>query len=252
MILGEKLAKRFMSMGNKKEKAIIIGTVLILVALVLFSIFNWSTVAYLFHQVSLGAVVVKDYVLSLGITGVIALSIVMIVCFFFPFISSVPIQLTSAVSYGLWFGGLHVALSVFLASQLAFLFTKSTLFLSSKKKREEHRLMEEKIKNSKRSIYYFLFLAYLAPFVPFLVIHMVAADSGMKWWKYALVTLIGPLPDIIVTLWAGVKITTSSSPIVSYIILVVIIVIVVLSMVYKNKLVDFIFTPKEKDKNEQQ
>lgn len=237
-------------MTNKKEKAIIIITAIILTAIIIFSIFNWDTIIYLFKQVSSGAVVVKEYVLSLGITGVIAMTIIIIVCFFFPFISSVPIQLTSAISYGLWWGLLHVTISVFVASQLAFLFTKSTLFLSSKKKREEHRLMEQKIKNSKRSIYYFLFLAYLAPFVPFLIIHMVAADSGMKWWKYALVTLFGPIPDIIVTLWAGVKITTSSSPIISYIILVLIIIIVVLSMVYKNKLVDFIFTPKEKDKNE--
>ena len=237
-------------MTNKKEKAIIIITAIILTAIIIFSIFNWDTIIYLFKQVSSGAVVVKEYVLSLGITGVIAMTIIIIVCFFFPFISSVPIQLTSAISYGLWWGLLHVTISVFIASQLAFLFTKSTLFLSSKKKREEHRLMEQKIKNSKRSIYYFLFLAYLAPFVPFLIIHMVAADSGMKWWKYALVTLFGPIPDIIVTLWAGVKITTSSSPIISYIILVLIIIIVVLSMVYKNKLVDFIFTPKEKDKNE--
>ena len=237
-------------MTNKKEKAIIIITAIILTAIIIFSIFNWDTIIYLFKQVSSGAVVVKEYVLSLGITGVIAMTIIIIVCFFFPFISSVPIQLTSAISYGLWWGLLHVTLSIFIASQLAFLFTKSTLFLSSKKKREEHRVMEQKIKNSKRSIYYFLFLAYLAPFVPFLIIHMVAADSGMKWWKYALVTLFGPIPDIIVTLWAGVKITTSSSPIISYIILVLIIIIVVLSMVYKNKLVDFIFTPKEKDKNE--
>ena len=238
-------------MKNKKELIIIITTAVVLTALVIFSILNWDIVSYLFTQVASGAEVVQDYVLSLGVVGVIAMTIIMIVCFFFPFISSVPIQLTSAVSYGLWFGLVHVALSTFLASQLAFLFTKSTLFLSSKKKREEHRLMEEKIKNSKRSIYYFLFLAYLAPFVPFLVIHMVAADSGMKWWKYALVTLFGPMPDIIVTLWAGVKITTSSTPITSYIILVVIIAIVVLSMVFKNKIVDLIFTPKEKNKNEQ-
>ena len=239
-------------MSNKKERAILIITALALTTIVVFSLFNWSTVSYLFKQVSSGAGEVKEYVLSLGITGVIAMSIVIIVCFFFPFISSVPIQLTSAVSYGLWFGLLHVACSIFIASQLAFLFTKSTLVLSSKKKKEEHRLMEEKIKNSKRSIYFFLFLAYAAPFIPFLVIHMIAADSGMKWWKYALVTLIGPLPDIITTLWAGVKITTSSSPIVSYIILVVIIAIVILSMVYKKKMVDWIFTPKEKKGNEQQ
>lgn len=239
-------------MGNKKERLIIAFTTLILIAVIIFSIFNWSTITYLFNQVSSGTVVVKEYLLSLGITGVIAMSVVMIACFFFPVLSSVPIQLASAISYGLWGGLIHVSLSIFMASQLAFLLTKSTLALSSKKKKEEHRLMEEKIKNSKRSIYYFLFLAYLAPFVPFLVIHMVAADSGMKWWKYALITFFGPIPDIIITLWAGVKITTSSSPIVSYIILLVIITIVILSMIYKKKLVDLIFTPKEKNKDEQQ
>ena len=129
-------------MTNKKEKAIIIITAIILTAIIIFSIFNWDTIIYLFKQVSSGAVVVKEYVLSLGITGVIAMTIIIIVCFFFPFISSVPIQLTSAISYGLWWGLLHVTVSVFIASQLAFLFTKSTLFLSSKKKREEHRVME--------------------------------------------------------------------------------------------------------------
>lgn len=238
-------------MRSKKEKITIIITALVLVGLIVFSIVNWSTLSYLFKQVSSGAVVVKEYVLSLGAIGVIAMSIVMIVCFFFPFISSIPIQLTSAVSYGLLPAFIHVALSVFIASQLAFLFVKSTLFLSSKKKREEHRLMEEKIKNSKRSIYFFLFIAYLAPFVPFLVIHMIAADSGIKWWKYALITLFGPMPDIITTLWAGVKITTSSSPVVSYIILVAIIAIVILSMVFKNKLINWIFAPKKEEKQEQ-
>lgn len=237
-------------MTNKKEKAIICTMVVILTALITFSIFNWNVIVHLFKELSSDIAIVKEYVLSLGITGFIAMSIVIIICFFFPFISSVPIQLTSAVSYGLWYGFIHVSLSIFTASQLVFLFTKSTLFLSSKKKKEEHRLMEEKIKNSKRSIYSFLFLAYLAPFVPFLIIHMIAADSGIKWWKYALVTLFGPAPDIIVTLWAGVKITTSSSPIVSYAILLLIIVIVVLSILYKDKFVDLIFTPKEKNKNE--
>ena len=149
MTLGRKFVTRFMSMSNKKERTIILITALVLVFIITFSILNWATIKFLFEQVSSGAVVVKEYVQSLGVTGVIAMSIVMIVCFFFPFISSVPIQLTSAVSYGLWWGLLHVALSVFVASQLAFLFTKSTLFLSSKKKKEEHRLMEEKIKNKK-------------------------------------------------------------------------------------------------------
>lgn len=236
-------------MKSKKEKIIVITTGVVLLALIVFSIFNWDIIAYLFQQLSSDVVIVREYIQSLGVVGVIAMSIVIIVCFFFPFISSVPIQIASSVSYGLWFGFIHVTVSIFIASQLAFLFTKSTLFFSSKKRREEHRLMEEKIKNSKRSIYYFLFLAYLAPFVPFLVIHMVAADSGMKWWKYALITLFGPVPDIFITLWAGGEIIVSSSPIVSYIILVVIIAIVVLSIVYKKKLIDLIFKPKEEKKD---
>ena len=237
-------------MNSKKEKTIIIITALILTALILLSVFNWDTIIHLFQLISLGAEEVQQYVQSLGIVGVIAMSLVMLVCFFFPFISSVVIQLASAVCYGFLFALVHVSISIFIASQLVFLFSKSTLFLSSKRHRENHRIMEEKIKNSSRSIYYFLFLAYLAPFVPFLVIHMVAANSGMKWWKYALITLLGPIPDIVVTLWLGVKITTASTPIFTYVILLLIIVIVVLSMIYKNKLVDLIFTPKEKNKNE--
>ena len=217
-------------MKNKKEKLTLLITFCALLGILLCSLFNWEIISFLFHQVVSGASIVKEYVLSWGVVGVLAITIVIVALFFFPVISSIPLQLASAVSYGLPLGILHVSLSVFLASQLAFLFTRSAFLLSSEKRRQEHLLMEEKIKNSKRSIYVFLFLAYLAPFVPFLLIHMVAANSGMKWWKYALITLLGPLPDIVITLWAGVKITTSSSPLTSYIILLVIIVCVVASI----------------------
>ena len=233
-------------MRSKKERLILSFTAPILIGILVFSIFEWEIISYLFKQVVSGASIVKDYVLSLGVLGASAITLVIVVLFFFPIISSVPVQLASAVSYGLPFGVLHVSLSIFLASQLAFLFTRSAVLLSSEKRRKEHLLMEEKIKNSKRSIYVFLFLAYLAPFVPFLLIHTVAASSGMKWWKYALITLLGPLPDVVITLWAGVKITTSSSPLTSYIILLVIIVCVVVSIAFKDRIIDFIFAPKEK------
>ena len=233
-------------MKNKKERLILSITLFFLIGILAFSIFEWEIISYLFKQVVSGASIVKEYVLSLGVLGVIAITLVIVMLFFFPIISSLPLQLASAVSYGLPLGILHVSLSVFLASQLAFLFTRSAFFLSSEKQRQKHLLMEEKIQNSKRSIYVFLFLAYLAPFVPFMLIHTVAANSGMKWWKYALITLLGPLPDIVITLWAGVKITTSTSPLTSYIILMVIIACVVASIVYKDRIVDFIFAPKEK------
>ena len=105
--------------------------------------------------------------------------------------------------------------------------------------------MEQKIRNSSRSVVYFLLLAYLAPFVPFLIIHMVAANSGMKWRTYSLITLLGPIPDIVITLWAGEKITSSSSPVVSYLMLMLILICVVLSMIYKEKVVNLMFKPRK-------
>ena len=105
--------------------------------------------------------------------------------------------------------------------------------------------MEEKIRNSSRSIMMFLFLAYLAPFVPFMLIHIVAANSGMKWWKYALVTLLGPLPDVVVTLYLGAKIATTSSPATSLVVLLLVIGCIALSLIYKEKIIDWVFAPKK-------
>jgi uncharacterized membrane protein YdjX (TVP38/TMEM64 family) len=236
-------------MRTKKELVVIIITAVVLVGIAIFSLINWSIIKFLFTQLFEEVDILKEYVLDLGIIGFISMSIIRIFCFFFPFISSIPIQLTSALSYGLWFGLIHVVLSVFIANQILFLITKDVRFFSSKKKRQEHLLLEEKIKNSNRSIYFVLFLAYLVPFLPFLIIHTVAADSGMKWWKYTLVTLLGPIPDIFCTLWVGVKITNSSSPAFSFGLLLLILTIIVLSMIFKNKLVDFIFTPKKEKTN---
>ena len=115
----------------------------------------------------------------------------------------------------------------------------------SEKQRQQQLRMEQTIQNSSRSIETFLILAYLAPFVPFLLIHLVAANSGMKWRKYALITLFGPIPDVVVTLWLGEKVTSTSSPIVSFCILMVIIACVVFSLIYKEKMVNWIFKPQK-------
>lgn len=237
---------------SRKNIIILCITFCVLAFLVAFSIYNWQSIEYLFTHLNVGADLLKDYVLSLGAVGVICMSIVIIVCFFFPVISSTPIQVVSGVSYGLTLGTLHVLASVFAASQILFLLTRSFRVFSTKKQIQEREHIEQRIKNSRISILYFVFLAYLTPFIPFLIIHSVALNSGISWWKYSLIVLLGPIFDIVCTLWVGVKITTSSSPIVSYVILVLIVVIVILSTAYKNKMVDFIFKPKKEKANEKQ
>ncbi len=232
-------------MKSRKEKTLVCITFLLLISAAVYAVFNRETLVFLFEQIISGVTIVKEYVLSLGVAGVFSISFIIIVCFFFPLISSVPVQLAACVSYGIGFAFVQVVLSLFIASQLAFLFNRTVRVFKSEKQKEKQRIIEEKIANSSRSIYHFLFLAYLAPFVPFMLIHMIAASSGIKWWKYALVTFFGPMPDVIITLWIGEKITSASSPIVSLGFILLIIACVALSLIYKEKAVDLIFKPKK-------
>ena len=230
---------------SKREKLLLAATAAVLLSISIFAIWNWGTIVYLFHEMISGVAIVKETILDLGFPGVLIISLIIIICFFFPVISSIPVQLASAISYGLPFAIVHVSLSVFAASQIAFLFVRCFRIFQSPKQKKKQAEMEEKIRSSRRSIMSFLFLAYLAPFVPFMLIHLVAANSGMKWWKYALVTLFGPLPDVVVTLYLGSKVATTSSPVTSLVILLVIIGCVALSMIYKEKIIDWVFLPKK-------
>ena len=234
---------------SKKEKILLLVTVALLLALGIFALCNWSTFLMLFKEMVTGVEIVRESILDLGIVGVLLISLIIIICFFFPVISSIPVQLASVVAYGLPFAIVHVSLSVFVASQIAFLLVRSFRIFQSPKQRKKQEEMEAKIQNSSRSIMMFLFLAYLAPFVPFMLIHIVAANSGMKWWKYALVTLFGPLPDVVVTLYLGAKIATTSSPVTSLVVLLLVIGCVSLSLIYKEKIVDWVFLPKKESED---
>ena len=230
---------------SKREILLLTATVAVLLTLSIFAACNWGTIVHLFYEMVSGVAIVKENILDLGLAGVLIISLIIIICFFFPVISSIPVQLASAVSYGLPFAIFHVTLSVFVASQIAFLLVRCFRMFQSPKQKKKQAEMEAKIRGSRRSIMSFLLLAYLAPFIPFMLIHMVAANSGMKWWKYALVTLLGPIPDVVTTLYLGSKIATSSSPVTSLVILLLVIGCVALSMIYKEKIVDWVFLPKE-------
>lgn len=230
--------------ANRKEKILLLLTAAILLALGIFAACNWADFLHLFKEMVSGVEIVRESILDMGVAGVLIISLIIIVCFFFPVISSIPVQLASVVAYGLPCAIVHVSLSVFVASQLSFLLVRCFRVFHSPKQRKKQEEMEKKIQGSRRSIMTFIVLAYLAPFVPFMLIHIVAANSGMKWWKYALVTLFGPLPDVVVTLYLGSKIATTSSPATSLIVLLLVIGCICLSLIYKGKIIDWVFAPR--------
>ena len=234
----------------KKEKILMLLTAAILLTIGIFAACNWSDFVHLFKEMVTGVEIVRENILDLGIAGILIISLIIVICFFFPVISSIPVQLASVVAYGLPCAIVHVSLSVFVASQISFLLVRCFRVFQSPKQKKKQQEMEEKIRNSRRSIMTFIVLAYLAPFVPFLLIHIVAANSGMKWWKYALVTLLGPIPDIVITLYLGAKIATTSSPVTSLVVLLLVIGCISLSMIYKEKIIDWVFAPKKESEGE--
>ena len=235
---------------TKKEKILMLLTAAILLTIGIFAACNWSDFVHLFKEMVTGVEIVRENILDLGIAGILIISLIIVICFFFPVISSIPVQLASVVAYGLPCAIVHVSLSVFVASQISFLLVRCFRVFQSPKQKKKQQEMEEKIRNSRRSIMTFIVLAYLAPFVPFLLIHIVAANSGMKWWKYALVTLLGPIPDIVITLYLGAKIATTSSPVTSLVVLLLVIGCISLSMIYKEKIIDWVFAPKKESEGE--
>ena len=239
-----------MMRATKKEKILMLLTAAILLTIGIFAACNWSDFVHLFKEMVTGVEIVRENILDLGIAGILIISLIIVICFFFPVISSIPVQLASVVAYGLPCAIVHVSLSVFVASQISFLLVRCFRVFQSPKQKKKQQEMEEKIRNSRRSIMTFIVLAYLAPFVPFLLIHIVAANSGMKWWKYALVTLLGPIPDIVITLYLGAKIATTSSPVTSLVVLLLVIGCISLSMIYKEKIIDWVFAPKKESEGE--
>lgn len=231
---------------KKKDIVILAVTVAIILAIVLLCAFNWSLVVNLFNLVVKGKTIVQDYMLSFGILGEIILSIMMVFCFFFPFISSLPLQILCVISYGVVHATILISIVLALASQLLYLLEKNfKTFFYTKKQRQKQKDIEARIRNSSRNINWVMVLLYIVPCIPFLIISSIAFRSNMRWWKYTLFTAIGPIPEVIVTLVLGNQLTSNTSPVWSMIVLVLMIALVILSLVFKDKMIYWIFKPKK-------
>ncbi len=235
-----------MSMINLRKRDIILLVVsfTIIAIAITFCLIYWDIVIDLFKKLVSGTEIMKEYVLSLGWVGVASAMLIIIICFFFPFISSLPVQIACGITYGLLKGTLIVSAAYAIASQLLFLFKQDFKLFMTKKQKEKQMELDEKIKNSKRSMTMIMLIAYLVPFIPFLIISSIAA-SGLKYWKYFLFTVFGPILEVIVTLFLG-QALLNTSPVASVVTLVLIIAIVVLSIIFKDKIVDFVFVERKK------
>ncbi len=229
-----------------KDKILLIASAIIFIVIAVFVIAFWDTTYEMLTTMLNGVEYLQDRIQSLGIIGVIAMMLIMILCFFFPFISSMPIQVACGISYGIPIGGTIILISFIISTQLLYLLRQNIKVFSSLKQIEKRQELEKLISESNRSIYFALILAYLLPGIPFLVISNLAA-SGLKYPKYTMVTILGMIPDILTTIFVGEKLLSSSAE-ASVITLFAIIIIIVLSVIFNDKLIKWVFTSKKKDK----
>ena len=238
-----------MTIKSKKKVSdyILLGVLCTLVvAIVTFCIFKWYLIVSLFDYLIKGKNILREYILSFGIWGVIAISLLIVFCFFFPIISSLPLQIIALFTYGIWGGTLLIALSFTFGSQLLYLFQHNfKAFMYTAKQRKKQADIEARIQNSSRNIYGVMFWLYIIPCIPFLIIASVALRSNMKWWKYTLFTSLGPVPEILVTLLLGNQLINAGSPVWSFMILIGMLALVVLSFVFQDKMIYWVFKPKK-------
>ncbi len=232
---------------SKKDLILLIVSAAILTAVAIFVFVFWETAYDLAMRIINGVDRVEDYVLSLGWTGFALTVLLIVACFFFPVISSAPLQIVCGIAYGILGGSITVFIAFTLATQLFFLFRQNLRVFSSPRQLERRAALEKRIKESGKSIVPAVILAFMLPAVPFIVICNLAASS-MRWWKYTLIVCLGMIPDILVTIYVGEKLL-STSPVASVISLTAIIIVVTLSMMYNDKLIEWMFRPKA-DKGE--
>lgn len=233
------------SIHNKANLIIFILTVAACFFLLFMCLFNWHNVSQIFLRLIRGGALLKEFVQGLGFGGIAAIFSLISLLFFFPFISSLPLQIAAGISYGTIYGTLLISAALFFSSQLVYLFYKNiNMFTRSPKKIAARKNLEDKIRNSGKNMVVVLFLAYLVPGIPFILIAVVGAVSGVKWWQYTIFSVLGPIDEVYITLLIG-NAVVGHSPLLSAIFLGVILILLACSLIFKDKIVDLIFKPRK-------
>ncbi len=230
---------------NNKQKFILLVSIIVLLSLVTVCLVFYKEVIELINMLLNKTDQLKIFISRLGFKGIAAIFVCIVLLFFFPVVTSVPLQIALGLTYGILVATLIIWVALTIAHQAIYLFSRNMKTFYSKKRLKQQQELEEMIKSSSRGINTILLFSYVVPFVPFLIISMVAISSGMSYRRYTLFTTIGPIPEIIVTLIIGQKLV-ASSPLASMIFVIMLLIIVILCFVFKGKIIEWIFKGRSK------
>ncbi len=129
---------------------------------------------------------------ELGVLGPILIILLMSVAIVFNPLPSAPVSLTAGAVYGHTMGTVYVVAGAELGAILAFLIARWAGFDLTRRFFGETGMFQRI--NSQRTLTILVFVSRLIPFMSFDLVSYAAGLSPIKFWRFALATLLGLIP----------------------------------------------------------
>lgn len=149
----------------------------------------------------------QSRILELGLWGPLAIIAIMIVGVVISPIPTAPIAVASGAAFGHFWGTVYVIAGAELGSILAFYLAR---VLGRKTiQRWLGRPLARGYLGSQNALMAFVFLSRLLPFISFDLISYAAGITNLKFWRFAVATLVGIIPASFLLAHLGNTITNS-------------------------------------------
>ncbi len=205
--------------------ALCLTTLLILLAIFMFSGSNFDLLKSLFNQ-NLDADELKEKLGEFGIRGYITVTILSMLQVVFAFLPAEPTQVVAGMAFGFPIGLACCTIGVILGNSIIYLLYKTygngirEYFV----KNLDFDL--DKAANSSRSVM-LIFILYFLPAIPYGMICFFAASIGIKYHRFIAVTVLGSIPSICIGVGLG-HMTLATSWIVSVCVFAVLVALIIL------------------------
>ena len=224
--------------------SIVIVGMLILVAIMTYLLF--PVLRDVLQNVSDEAVMV-EFIYSHGFRGVPVLLGMLVLQVIVPFIPSPAIQLLTGLCYGVWWGILINIIGIVMGNTLVFFAIRQSQNLLAPSFRKEHTHSNplsiknlSRLNNPERVVFFcFLIPAFPNGFAPY-----IFAQTKVPFHKYIVAVIAGSIPSSFMATFLGDRISQGNH-VTAIILGVVIVLVVILVLIFKKRLMAFVFSTGE-------
>lgn len=160
----------------------------------------------LFSALVAGGDHLKTALVELGPAGPLAIILIMTTAVVISPLPSAPIAIASGALYGHAYGAVYVLIGAQLGAMICFAIARGLGYDTL------HRWFGEKLKvgllGSQRALSYGILVSRLIPFVSFDIVSYAAGLTVIRFWRFAIATLIGIAPSSFLLAHLGSEVAT--------------------------------------------